>query len=120
MVEGETKAKKLYALGLHFEGLIRVVEKYWEARPSLVYMTCCGIGHEWMGGYENQPAKCIICTEAYKFEKHQYGVTGCTKNRGKVYLYITVKCANCGGSHIVNFPRYISRQKAGIKASKKR
>lgn len=28
MVKGKTKAKKIYTLGLHFGGLIRVVEKH--------------------------------------------------------------------------------------------
>ena len=56
-VKGETEAKKLCASGLCFGGLIRVVEKFWEAGPSSVCMTCCGIGHEWMGNCKNRPVK---------------------------------------------------------------
>ena len=83
-------------------------------------MTCCGIGHERMRGCGNRPAKCIICTGAHKVEEHQCGMTRCTKGRGKICPHITVKCANCGGSHMANFSRCVSRQKAGIKASKER
>ncbi len=45
-VQGEAEAKKLCASGLRFGGVVKVVEKYWEARPGSVCMTCCDIGHE--------------------------------------------------------------------------
>lgn len=57
-VKGETEAKQLCASGLRFGGVVRVVEKYWEAGPSSVCMTCCGIGHERMESCGNRPAKC--------------------------------------------------------------
>lgn len=69
-VKEETKAKKLCALGLHFGGLIRVVEKYGEAGPSSVCMACCDIGHKQMENCKNQPAKCIISTRPHKVEEH--------------------------------------------------
>ena len=119
-VKGETEAKRLCVSGLRFGGLIRVVEKYWEAESSSVCMTCCGISHERMGDCRNWPAKCIIYTGAHKVEEHQCGVTGCTKSRGKICPHITVMCANCGGGHMANSPRCVSRQKAGIKASKEK
>ena len=119
-VKGETEAKKLCAAGLRFGGFTRVVEKYWEAGPSSVCMTCCGIGHERMGGCGNRPAKCVICAGSHKVEEHQCGVIGCTKSRGKICPHVPVLCANCGGSHTANSLRCISRQKAGIKANKER
>ncbi len=48
-VQGEVEAKKLCAFDLRFGGVVRVVEKYWEAEPGLVCMTCCGISHKRMG-----------------------------------------------------------------------
>ncbi len=119
-VKGETEAKKLCASGLRFGGVIKVVEKYWEAGPSSVCMACCGIGHERMGSCGNRPARCIICTGPHKVEEHQCGVIGCTKGRGKVCVHVTVKCANCGGGHMANSPRCASRHKAGVKANKER
>lgn len=83
-VSSESEAKKLCASGLHFGGMSKVVEKYWEAGPSSVCMTCCGISHERMGGCRNWPAKCIICSRAHKVEEHQCGMIGSTKGRGKI------------------------------------
>ena len=60
-VKGETEAKRLCASGLRFGSLVRVVEKFWEAGPSSVCMTCCRIGHERMGDCGKRPAKCAIC-----------------------------------------------------------
>ncbi len=119
-VKGEVEAKKLCAAGLRFGSIIRVVEKYWEAGPSSVCMTCCGIGHERMGSCGNRPAKCVICSGAHKVEEHQCGVIGCTKGRGKICPHVKAQCANCGGGHMANSSRCISRQKAGIKANKER
>ncbi len=119
-VKGETEAKKLCASGLRFGGLVKVVEKFWEAGLSSVCMTCCGIGHERMGDCGNRPAKCAIYTGAYKVEEHQCGVVGCTKGRGKICPRITVKCANCGGNHMANSLRCNSRHKAGVKANKEK
>ena len=45
-VKGETEAKQLCASGLRFGGIVRVVERYWEAGPGSVCMTC---GHERLG-----------------------------------------------------------------------
>lgn len=41
----ETEAQKLYIKGIRFRGAPKIVEKYWEARPISVCMTCLGIGH---------------------------------------------------------------------------
>ena len=119
-VKGETEAKRLCASGLRFGGLVRMVEKFWEAGPSSVCMTCCGIGHARMGECGNRPAKCAICTGAHKVEEHQCGVAGCIKGRGKICPHVTVKCANCDGNHMANSPRCISRHKAGVKANKEK
>lgn len=69
-VKGEAKAKKLCASGLRFGGVIRVVERYWEAGPSSVCMICCGIGYQRMRSCRNRPEKCLICAGPHKFENH--------------------------------------------------
>lgn len=61
IVKRETEVKKLYISDLRFGRFTRVVEKYWKARPSLVYMTCYRIGHKKIRGYGNKLAKCMIC-----------------------------------------------------------
>lgn len=60
-VKGEAEAKKFCASGLCFGGVIRFVGRYWEAGPSSVCMTCCGIGHQQMGSCGDQPEKFVIC-----------------------------------------------------------
>ena len=45
---------------------------------------------------------------------------GYTKDRGKICPHIPVLYANCGGNYTANSLRYISTQKAGIKANKER
>ena len=117
-VKGEAEAKQLCASGLRFEGVLRVVERYWEAGPSSVCMTCCGIGHERMGSCGDRPPKCVICAGPHKVEDHCCGVAGCNKGKGKICIYVTAKCANCGGIHTANSPRCVSRHKADIKARK--
>lgn len=119
-VKGEIETKKLCASGLRFGGLVREIENFWEAGPSSVCMTCCGIGHERMGNCGNRPVQCTICTGAHKIEDHQCGVVGCTKNKGKICPHVKVKCANCGGSHMASLLRCVSRQMAGIKANKEK
>lgn len=73
-----------------------------------------------MGDYGNLPAKCAICTGAHKVEGHQCGVVGCTKDRGKIYPHVTVKCANRGSNHMANSLGCSSRHKACVKANKEK
>lgn len=72
-------------------------------------MTCYGIGHERIKVCGNRPAKCVIGLGEHKVEEHLCGVIGCTKGKGKICPHVTVKCANCGGSHMANSSRCISR-----------
>ena len=93
-VKGETEVNKLCASGLRFGGVVRVVERYLEAGPGSVCMTCCGIGHERMGSCGNRPPQCIICSCPHKVEEHCCGVAGCNKGRGKICAHVMVQCAN--------------------------
>lgn len=119
-VISKDEAKKLCAFRLQFGGRGKIIEKYWEARPSSVCMTCCGIGHEQMGVCGGRPAKCMICSELHKVEDHQCGVIGCTRSRRKICSHATVKCANCEGNHIANSSRCSSKHKLRVKAKKER
>lgn len=101
-ISGESGAKKLSASRLQFGGIIKVIKKYWESRPRLVFMTCCEIGHKWKGKCKDQVPQYVICASSCKIEDYQYGVTDFNKGAGKVCVYITVQCANCGGGHSAN------------------
>ena len=101
-VKGESEAKHLCASGLRFGGMIRIVERYWEAGPGSVCMICCGIGHEKMGSCGNRPPQCIICSSPHKVEEHYCSVAGCNKGKRKICAHVTVQCANCGGGHFAN------------------
>ena len=48
-IKGEAETKNLCVSGLRFGGVVRMVKRYWKARPSSVCMRCCGIRHERMG-----------------------------------------------------------------------
>ena len=115
-VKEEFEAKQLCASRLRFGGIVRVVERYWEAGPSSVCMTCYGIGHERMGSCGNRAPQCIICSGPHKMEEHCYGVIGFRKGKGKICAHMTAKCANCGGNHTANSPRCTSRHKADLEA----
>lgn len=86
---------------------MRVVEKYWEAGPSLVCMTCCVIVHKRMGNCRNRPLQCILCAGSHKIEDYWCGVAGCIKGIGKVCVHVTAKCANCGRNHTANSSRCV-------------
>ena len=115
-VKGESKANHLCASGFQFGGIVRVVERYWEAGPGSVCMICCGIGHEQMGSCGNRPPQCIICSGSHKVEEHRCGVAGCNKGKGKICAHVTAKCANRRGNHTANFPQCTSRHKADMQA----
>ena len=119
MVKGEAEAKKLCATGLRFGGVIRLVERYWEAGPSSICMTCCGIRHQRMGNCGDRPHKCIICAGPHKVEDHQCGIKGC-KKRGKICVHVTPKCANCIGAHVASSARCPSRHQAEIRVRKEK
>lgn len=119
-VKGEAEAKKLCASGLRFGGVVRVVERYWEAGPDSVCPTCCGIGHQRMGSCAERPQRCRICAGPHKVDDHHCGVIGCKKGKGKICVHVTPKCANCMGAHVANSPRCISRHKAEINARKEK
>lgn len=70
MVKRESKARQLYASGLCFREVTRIVEKYWEAGLSSVCIIYYAIGHKRIGSCEDRPPKYIICTCPYKVEEH--------------------------------------------------
>ena len=119
-VKREAEAKKLCVLGLRFGGVVKVVERYWEAGPSSVCMICCGIGYQQMKCCGDWPQKCIIYASFHKMEDHQCGVAGCKKRKGKICVYVTPKCANCTGAHAANSLRCTSRHKAEINTRKEK
>lgn len=63
------EAKKLCISGLHFGNMIKIVEKFWEAGPSLVYMTCYMIGHEKMRRCGNRAAKCVFIMDHIRLKR---------------------------------------------------
>ena len=117
-VSNEIEAKRLLANGLCFGGAVKKVEKYWEAGPGLMYMRCCGIGYKRQGSCGDRLEKCVMCAEAHPASKHQYGVNGCNKRKGKRCIHVIARCANCEGSHLANSGRCTIRQKAQIEAQK--
>lgn len=98
-VGNSIEAAKLYAKELRFGGALKVVERYWEAGPSSVCMTCLGLGHDRLGSCGDKEVQCVICAGTHKAENHKCGITGCTIGRGKICTHLVPKCANCAGNH---------------------
>lgn len=98
-IGNKVEASKLCAKRLRFGGTLKVVEKYWKAGPSSVYMTSSSIGHDQLGGCKERPEQCVICAGANKTENHTCGVTGCGLKKGKMCIYVVSRCANCGSNH---------------------
>lgn len=55
-VGNEAETLNLCAKRLRFGRAPKVVEKYWKAGLSSVYMTCLGIGHDQCGECKERPA----------------------------------------------------------------
>ena len=93
------EATKLCSKELRFGGAKKVVEKYWEAGPSSVYMSCAGVDHDRLRECGDRAVQYVICTGAYKAENNRCEMTGCTIKMGKICTHVTPKCANCGANH---------------------
>ena len=115
-VGNSAEASKLCSKGLRFGGALKVVEKYWEAGPNLVCMSCAGVGHDRLGECGDRAIQCVICAGAHKAENHRCGVTGCIVKMGKICTHVTPKCANCGGSHQATAFKCPARLKAQAEA----
>lgn len=50
------------------------IEKDWEGRPSLVYITYSGIEDDWLGECGDKTVQCIICVGLYKLKNHKYKI----------------------------------------------
>lgn len=106
MVKSKIKAKQLCAFGLHFRYTIKRVEKYGEARPNSVCMTCCSIGYEYIDNYNNRPPKCIIYASLYKVSEHWCEIVGYSKGIEKSCIYVIAKYVNYNNNHPANFLQY--------------
>ncbi len=119
-VGNSTEASQLCSKGLRFGGTLKVVEKYWEAGPCSICMSCAGIGHDRLGKCGNRGVQCVICAGAHKVESHKCGVIGCTAKMGKICTHIIPKCANCGGNHQATAFKCPAKLRAQTEAWKKK
>ena len=119
-VGNSTEASRLCSKGLRFGGALKVVEKYWEAGPSSICMSCAGIGHDRLGKCGDSGVQCVICAGAHKVESHKCGVTGCTAKIGKICTHVIPKCANCGRNHQATVFKCPAKLKAQTEAWKKK
>ena len=110
------EAAKLCSKGLRFGEALKVVEKYWEARPGSVCLSCAGLGHDCLGECGDRAVQCVICAGAHKVEDYRCGVTGCTVKMGKICTHVTPKCANCGAKHQATAFKCQARLKAQAEA----
>lgn len=92
-IKGKVEIKNLYISGLQFGGVVKRVERYWEARPNLMCMKCFGIGYKHIESYRDWPSKYVICIGLYKVEDYCCSVVGYNKKKRKICIYITAKYA---------------------------
>ena len=97
---------------MRFGGVLKVVEKYSEAEPGLVCMSCVGINHNRLGECGDKTVQCIICVSAYKVKNHRCGVIGYTVKIDKVCTHVTLKYVNDGENHRATAFRCPARLKA--------
>lgn len=69
-VSNENVAKQLMASGLRFGGAVKKLEKFWDAGPGLVCMSCCGISYECLGNCEDRSEKCVMCVGEHYASEH--------------------------------------------------
>lgn len=62
-VDNQKKVSKLCAKGLKFRRTLKIVEKYSETRPSLVYITCSSIKYDWLEEHDDKIVQYVICVE---------------------------------------------------------
>lgn len=55
--------------GLRFERILKIVDKYLEARLELICFIYYSIGHYCQGSCGPRPVKCILYARSYKLKK---------------------------------------------------
>lgn len=93
------KTAKLCSKRSKFRAALKIVKKYWEARPDSECLSYGGIDPNCLEECENRTLHCVICIDVYRFEDYQFKVTSCTVQIGKICTYITSKYANCEEKH---------------------
>ena len=106
------KVSKLCSKRLKFERAFKVVEKYWEAGPSSVCLSCVEIGHDCLGECGAKIVQCVICARAYKAEDHRCRIMSCTIKMGKICTYVIPKYENCGAKYQATVIKCLARLKA--------
>ncbi len=119
-MRNSTEVFQLCSKGLRFGGTLKVIEKYWEAGPLSICMSCTGIGHDRLGGCDNRGVQCMICAGAHMVENHKCGVIGRTAKIGKICTHIIPKCANCGGNHQATAFKCPAKLRVQTEASKRK
>ena len=109
----------LCAKGLRFGGTFKVVERYWEAGPGLVFPICCGISHNRLGKCGERPTKCTICAGTHKLEEYKCGMKGCETGFGMICSNVTAVCANCKGGHQATLGKCLAKKKKSDKSTEK-
>lgn len=98
MLANNFNATYLCAKRLRFEGILKVVERYWKAKPGLVCSVYCNIAHDWLKKCEQRPAQCTLCMGSYKLEEYKCEINGCKVEFRKICTHIMAMCANCKSS----------------------
>ncbi len=119
-IRNNKEASRLFSKGLRFREALKVVEKFWEAGPGSVYISCASLGHDRLEECVDRAVQCINCSGAHKVKNHRCGITGFTLKMGKICTHIKSKCASCEKNHSSTEFRYPARPKAQAEAWKEK
>lgn len=71
------------------------MEKYWEVRPSLIYIYCKGISHNHWEKSGDRALEFIICQKIHNVEDYTYGITRHNIQNVKICTHVTPQYTNC-------------------------
>lgn len=62
------KAAKICSKKLRFGEALKIVKKYWKAKPGLICLSFARINHDYFGEYEDKAIQYVICASINKVE----------------------------------------------------
>lgn len=75
ILRNSIKVSKLCSKELRFQKALKVVERYWEAGPGLIYISYVSIGHDCLGECRNRALQCSIYLKSHKIKNYRCEVT---------------------------------------------
>lgn len=89
----------MYIKGLRFRGVLKIVEKYWEAELGSICLIYYSISHNHSRSCGQKLAKCTLCAGPHKLKEYKYRGSDYKIGPRKIYTHIKVICVNYQGNY---------------------